>query len=234
MVDGIGSAFIGEQKSSAQASSKLFDNNAETYLNLFLTQLKNQDPTKPFDTAQMTEQLAQLNSSQQLIDVNSNLETLIAANTNSQAASITNLINKDVKYLSNQVYSTGANTNEISYILDKNYVSTSIEIKDELGNIVNKTEGETGQGPHSIFWDGKDANGNPVAEGVYYISVFGENTDGTLEESRTMVTGTVSGVDFTGSEGPVVTVGYGNARTNINLENIAAVNDFSNVPNNSN
>lgn len=231
MVNGIGSAFLtgAASKSGAEASKSLFENNSETYLNLFLTQLKNQDPLNSMEVKDMTQQLSQLNSSQQLIDVNSNLETLIAANSTSQAASIANFINKDVKYLSNQVYSDGQTPNEISYILDKPYESTTIEIRDSSGRLINTTEGETTVGNHSIFWDGTNAEGEKAPNGLYNITVLGENESGLADELKTLVSGTVTGVDFTNSIEPVVTVGYGDAKVDIDLKNIAAVNDLRNT-----
>ncbi len=231
-MEGIGSAFNIGKGSSAAASKSLFEDNSRLYLSLFLTQLKNQDPTAPFDTAQMTEQLAQLNSSEQLIDINSNLETLIATNNSSQASSLATFINKDVKYLSDEVYSDGSSLNEITYNLDKSYSKTTIEIRDEAGKLINKTEGEAIKGQHSIFWDGSSSEGLPVVPGNYNVRIFGENTNGTFDDISTMVSGTVTGVDFSRSSEPILTIGAGDGRKDIELKNVAAVSDLNNLVSN--
>jgi len=229
MVDAIGSSFLSNATTTSKAgtSKSLFEGSSETYLGLFLTQLKNQDPSEPFDTAQMTEQLAQLNTSQQLIDVNGNLETLISSNNTTQASAVANFINKDVKYIGNEVYSTGDNVNEISYTVDKSYDSTSIEIRDEFGELINKTEGENSTGSHSLFWNGTDTAGNPVAEGRYYVTVYGDDNGTSFDELTTMVSGIVSGIDFMGSGEPVLKVGFGDNARNIELKDIAAINDYN-------
>ena len=46
------------------------------FLTLFTTQLKNQDPLKPDDAAQMAAQLAQFNGLEQMMNVNKNLEQM--------------------------------------------------------------------------------------------------------------------------------------------------------------
>ena len=48
-------------------SSTMMNLNPSTFLNLFVTQLKNQDPTAPMDPSQMTTVLAQLTQVQSLI-----------------------------------------------------------------------------------------------------------------------------------------------------------------------
>jgi flagellar basal-body rod modification protein FlgD len=49
----------------------------ETFLNLLVTELQNQDPTSPVDPTQMVGQLVSLNQLDQLISINSTLQGLI-------------------------------------------------------------------------------------------------------------------------------------------------------------
>lgn len=49
----------------------------DTFLQLLVTQLKHQDPLAPQDGAQFVAQLAQFNSLDQLININSRLDQLI-------------------------------------------------------------------------------------------------------------------------------------------------------------
>jgi len=234
MVDSIGSAFLQNTNSKADTSRQLFEDNSTMYLELFLTQLKNQDPTEPYDTAEMTQQLSQLNTSEQLIDVNDNLESLLAANSTSQAASVSSFINKDVKYVSDTVFTNGQSVSEISYILDKSFDNVTIEVRDEFGELVNKTEGNVTEGSHSLFWDGTDTSGNNVPEGNYSIKVYTDSGSGELGTATSLVSGIVSGVDFSKGGEPILRVGYGDNATEIELKDVAAINDFNAVNNNNN
>jgi flagellar basal-body rod modification protein FlgD len=239
-MEAIGSSFVTETKTSkADTSRNLFESNSTMFLELYLTQLKNQDPTKPHDTDQMMQQLSQLNTSQQLIDVNSNLETLVAANSSSQASALANFINKDIKYSSDEVYNNGNGWNEISYKLGSSYSKVTIEIRDANGDLVNKVntdeeglKGKNLKGNHSIVWDGRNIYGTPVPEGEYTISIYADDGNANFTEVQTLVSGTVTGIDFANGNGePVLTVGAGDAKRDINLSDVASVTDLNNLLN---
>jgi flagellar basal-body rod modification protein FlgD len=55
------------------------------FLRLLIAQLKNQDPTKPMDSAQYIGQLASFSAVEQSMKTNAKLDALMAANTLSQA-----------------------------------------------------------------------------------------------------------------------------------------------------
>ena len=51
----------------------------DTFLQLLTTQLKNQDPSKPFDSTEFVGQLASFSAVEQQIATNSKLDALVAA-----------------------------------------------------------------------------------------------------------------------------------------------------------
>ncbi len=63
-------------------------NDASTFLQLLVTELKNQDPTKPVDPTQTVTQLATFSSVEQSVKTNSLLATLGANSALSQASSL--------------------------------------------------------------------------------------------------------------------------------------------------
>ncbi len=65
----------------------------QQFLQLLLTQLKNQDPTQPFDSQKMLAQQAEFASLEQMQNLNTNFVTLMAMQNVSQG---TNLIGKNV------------------------------------------------------------------------------------------------------------------------------------------
>ena len=68
----------------------------DAFLELLITQLKHQDPLDPMDDKEFVAQMAQFNSLEQMQNMNSNLEKLIASGRMSEASS---LIDKEVEGL---------------------------------------------------------------------------------------------------------------------------------------
>jgi len=68
---------------STTSTPKTLDYNA--FLQLLIAELKNQDPTKPMDSAQYIGQLASFSSVEQAMKTNTKLDALMAANTLTQA-----------------------------------------------------------------------------------------------------------------------------------------------------
>ncbi|MDR0649666.1 MAG: flagellar hook assembly protein FlgD [Synergistaceae bacterium] len=71
----------------------------EDFLKLLVTQLTHQDPTNPMKDTEFVTQLATYSGLEQQMTMNKNLETLIAANTATTAASAVSLIGTVVGYL---------------------------------------------------------------------------------------------------------------------------------------
>ncbi len=61
---------------SATSSTTTSAFDTDTFMQLLLAQLKNQDPLEPMDNSELVGQMAQLNSLQQLTSINTNIETM--------------------------------------------------------------------------------------------------------------------------------------------------------------
>jgi flagellar basal-body rod modification protein FlgD len=85
--------------STTTTSSNSVDYN--TFLQLLIAEMKNQDPTNPMDTSQYMSQFAQLSTVEQAMQTNSKLDALLSSQSLSQANS---LIGKTVSFTD----STGA------------------------------------------------------------------------------------------------------------------------------
>lgn len=80
-----GAATAAAAKATSSVAAKL---NAETFLTLFMTQLKNQDPTKPMDGTEYVSQLATLSQVEQATQTNKKLDSLLTSSFLDQADSI--------------------------------------------------------------------------------------------------------------------------------------------------
>ncbi|HCR85410.1 MAG TPA: hypothetical protein DIV86_01910 [Alphaproteobacteria bacterium] len=226
MANTIGSSFLNNTSSLAEKSAGLFSSNSETYLQLFLTQLKNQDPTQPMEVADMTQQLSQLTNSQQLIETNKNLETLIAMQNNGNASNLASFINKEVEYKGSDFLYDGTNPSELSYILGEGSNKTNIEILDAAGKVIFQADGSLDEGKHGIAWGGVTTTGAQAAAGQYRIRVNALDSEGVYQEQSTLIKGIVSGIDFASSSEPVIRIGKGIDKTTVELSNIASVQNI--------
>ena len=192
-----GSNVIDPNSQAGQDSAKL-DEDLNAFLNLLVTQLKHQDPLDPMDANEFTSQLVQFASVEQQIYANSHLESLVGLEQTSQVSFM-------VDYLGTTIESTGdtfmveGGGAEFSYtLLDTNAYETLITIKDAKGDTVVALPGETEVGYHGFEWDGLDANGQQVPDGLYSASVSAVDPFGNLVDVSQTVTGRVTGA---GNEG---------------------------------
>lgn len=103
-----------------------------TFLKLFTTQLKNQDPLNPMDATAFTAQLAQFTSLEQLYNVNDNLKTLLSTQNSLLSHMSANLIGKQIVMNDgstgkvNSISFDGTNTN-LNLDNNKKYLLTDIK-----------------------------------------------------------------------------------------------------------
>jgi flagellar basal-body rod modification protein FlgD len=94
----------------------------------------------------------------------------------------------------------------------------AITISDSKGKTIRSLTGETGQGAHSITWDGKDSNGQQVADGVYKIAISAANADKTQASATIGISGVVTGVTLVDQK-PMLAIGG----VTVPMENVLSV-----------
>jgi len=98
-MSGIASTYTTPGSSAATAPKK--ELGKEEFLQLFTAQLRAQDPLKPMDSADMTTQMAQFSSLEQLTNINTNLNNMLLYQNSLQNVSTTSMIGKQVQLASN-------------------------------------------------------------------------------------------------------------------------------------
>ena len=66
-----------------------------------------------------------------------------------------------------------------TYNLGTTATSTSLTVSDANGNVVFTAPGDTTSGNHTFTWNGKDANGNQLADGTYKLTAAATASDGS-------------------------------------------------------
>ena len=174
---------------TSSAASQL-SSNFSTFLTLLTTQLKNQDPTSPMDSNTFTQQLVMYSQVEQQIDTNNNLQTLISQGTTTASATASTYLGKKVS-VTNGNASLSGGTATWTYNLGTASATTQLAITDTNGQTVFTANGETTSGDHAFTWDGKDMNGNQLADGTYKLSAVAADSAGNTVTTSVASAGTV-------------------------------------------
>ena len=184
---------LGNAVSSTASSQQQFGGNMNTFLQLLTTQLQYQDPLNPMDSSQFTNQLVEFASVQQQIDINTNLEAMLANQDNSAMATAANYIGNEATGISTSLPLQGG-TSQFAYTTPASTGSVSIVIADSSGNIVQTMTGDATAGTHVATWNGQDIFGQQQTDGTYQITVNAVSSTGTNSQLDTAITGKVTGV----------------------------------------
>lgn len=165
------------------------------FLLLFIEQLKNQDPLAPLEPNELTAQLAQFSSLEQLTGVNTRLDGLSAR----VGSSLLNLLDREVRFQGDRVPLEDGVAGKVSYTLDQAVDALTVTIRDANGREVRSIDlGAQPAGAQDFVWDGKGADGNVLPDGTYRIELVAraQGSDDELAVPVTMLA-QVEGVDFT-------------------------------------
>jgi len=188
------SVTTGSTQGAALATKEL---DRDAFLNLLVTQLQNQDPLNPTDSAEFTAQLAQFSSLEQLGNVNDNLKQLKnfqASINNSQAVT---LIGKEITANGNSLNLADGQPAGCQFKLDGDAGLAVVSIYDHTGGFVKSFESQDlAAGQHTLYWDGTDQNGNLAASGNYTFEVLAADANGNRIETTTFFNGQVNKVVF--------------------------------------
>ncbi len=199
------SGVSGSSGGSMSGSRETIAQNFDTFLQLLTTQLRHQNPLDPLNTNEFTAQLVQFTSVEQQLKTNEFLEAMMLGaqtSANSQA----------VSYIGKQVVSTGSRAEltdssaTFRFMLEQDAAAVTVTIRNEDGSVVYTEQGTLPAGEGEFRWDGRGNDGTLNPDGPYSITIDARDQDGGYVPVTTRVQGTVTGVDFSGSE-PVLLVG---------------------------
>ena len=186
-----------------EAASPSQDVGEEEFLNLLMTQLTNQDPMNPMDSAKFMEQIAALNSVQQLIDVNTGLDSLMMGLTSLNNQSAVDLVGKDVVARGNSIDHSGEGAHELIFETAAPAEKATVTIRNAAGEVEDVIElTELGKGEQTTTW----APPAGTSAGEYTFEVHAEDADGFEIDAITYIRGTVDELRFD-SGVPVLVIG---------------------------
>lgn len=189
---------------TTKSMSKLAEN-FDQFLTLLTTQLKNQDPLSPMESAEFTQQLVQFAGVEQQINTNKNLEQLLALQKSGQMVGALGLMGKTVEAKTDEVPLVGGSAT-FAYSLSRTAGQVAYTIQDPSGRVVYTGTGDRTAGRHEYTWDGKSAGGVQQPDGAYTVTVVAVDPAGNMIDTTTTAIGRVSGVE-SAATGAVLAMG---------------------------
>lgn len=177
-------------QSTAQKKS-ISEAQADQFMTLLTTQMRYQDPLNPMDNAQMTSQLAQINTVKGIEQLNTAIQSLVNQSTSNMTMQAAALIGKNVLAPGNTLTlsSEGAAAGlELAGSADR----VTVVIKNGAGvEVAREDLGAQKSGPVAFTWDGKATDGTQLPVGNYSFSVTAKSGSTDVKAS-TLGVGTVN------------------------------------------
>lgn len=157
---------------ASAASNRLVSSDFQTFLEMLTTQMQNQDPLNPVDSSDYAVQLATFSSVEQQVQTNDLLSGLIASMSQSGISDLASWVGMDARTQAPARFEGEPLTlNPLPAVLAD---EAWLVVRDQSGAEVARSA--IGLDGSEITWEGLDANGDPLPDGIYAFEV--ENHSG--------------------------------------------------------
>ena len=144
----------------------------DRFLKLLVAQMNNQDPLNPLDNAQVTSQMAQINTVTGINGLNDTVNQLLGQFATLESMQAAQLTGRNVLVQGNTLSlpSSGSAIGGVS--LDLPADTVTVDIKDAAGQVVRELQlGKQDAGVARFDWDGRMDNGDSAPAGDYTFTV---------------------------------------------------------------
>lgn len=146
----------------------------DRFMKLLVKQLQTQDPMNPMENAEMTSQMAQINTVTGIEKLNTAMQQMMATFTASQGLQAAGLVGHQVLAPGSVFLVDGKNGTEMKLDLSSPAKNIKVEIQDSTGaKVAELTVKDSDAGTIPVAWDGKKADGTMAPAGVYKIVASG-------------------------------------------------------------
>ena len=192
---------------SAAASGIAALGNANSFYNLLVTQLTNQDPLNPMSNTDLSAQLAQFSTASGVQSMQQSLAALTTQLAQTQSLQAASLVGRSVVF-DNNTLSLGASGGSAGgFTLGGAAQNVVVQISNGAGQVVDSMNlGALPAGVQSFSWNGTDASGAPASAGNYSFSVQATDASGASVSATPFGSGKVVSVMLNGGSSPTLQV----------------------------
>ena len=196
LVGGLG---LGQRRQTSGDDGRL---GQEQFLDLMVTQLRNQDPFKPMESGDFLGQLAQFGTVSGISDMQKSLGELANAVRGQQTLQAASLVDRDVLVSAREAWLPPEDSMRGRVDVPEGATDVTVEIFDLHGRLIGELdvpspeEGETAE----FQWDGELEDGSRADPGFYELYARGR-IDGAPVALEVLVAGRVESVSTKGDGG---------------------------------
>ncbi|MGB3122711.1 MAG: flagellar hook assembly protein FlgD [Pseudomonas sp.] len=177
----------------------------DAFLQLLVTQLKNQDPLSPQDNGAFVAQLAQFSSLEGINNLNDTVKSISTNVTSSQALQASSLVGRSVITQTDKTVVDTSKSMTGSVAVTSAVGNVSVKITDKDGNTVRTIDmGAQSAGNASFIWDGKNSSGDVAPAGTYSFTATTKNDAGDSVALATSLPSTVVSVTLSQTGGEMM------------------------------
>lgn len=176
----------------------------DKFMTLLVTQLKNQDPLNPLDNAQVTSQLAQLQTVTGVNKLNETLETLKSSYQSSESLAATNLIGRAVLVEGNSINLTqGKSVFGVDLATPADNVQVIVTDPKTGKDVATIELGSLEAGTTPLAWDGSSdaVDAATLADGGYSFRVVATRGGQPLTDVKGLSLDSVASVSTNSKDG---------------------------------
>ncbi|SFZ77920.1 flagellar hook assembly protein FlgD [Chitinimonas taiwanensis] len=220
LYENINAANKGSDINTGKSSTKSkAEETQDRFLKLLMTQLQNQDPMNPMDSAQSTTQLAQIQMVTGIDELNTSIASMATsyqAGLSVQAAGLaSSLIGHEVLAPGSKFSFDGTNAREARVAIPDKTGPVTVAIYNANGVKVDEIAlGKPKAGLSEVKWDGTDAQGNKLPAGTYKMVATSTDEKGNAKELTAYVPAKVESIDLSGGSLKLTVTGNGSMSLN--------------------
>jgi flagellar basal-body rod modification protein FlgD len=201
---------LGTERGTDRAGRASDDETEDRFLKLLVAQMNNQDPLNPLDNAQVTSQMAQINTVRGIQDLNGKLQAMLDKGNGGGLAEASAMLGRHVLVDGNRIELPAEGTGRGGFQLAGQATGVKIEILDRTGAVVDtRLRSNLPAGVHTFEWDGRAA-GTTLSAGDYTMRVSATAGDRPVE--ATALSAQKVQAVIPGSDGALLQTGPGAPR----------------------
>ena len=197
MADAISTGLLSElsaREKYAPANTEKQELGQDVFLELMVTQMRNQNPLDPQDNSEFVAQLAQFSSVEGLDKLNNTMEGFVGSFQSNQALQASALVGRSVKVDSDTSYLAAAGRVAGTIELPQTTDDLRIVVYDSVGTRVAEEQmGSQSAGSLPFSWNGSNGQGGQLPPGYYRFEVLAK-IDGSQTQIGTSLSANVDSV----------------------------------------
>ena len=177
----------------------------DAFLQLLVTQLKNQNPLSPQDNGAFVAHLAQFTSLEGINTLNDSVNNISSNFSSSQALQASSLVGRSIIIQTDKAMVDTSKSMTGSVDVKTATGNVTVKVTDKDGKLVKTIElGAQAAGKADFIWDGKNEAGETVDSGTYTFNATTKNDKGDAVALSTSLPATVTSVTLSQTGGEML------------------------------